>query len=110
MNEAVKIREFEKIIIVDVGDQVVKEEKYDFFGQTLFGIIAKKKNVGVNLKDLSYINSRVIGIFLQAAKEIHQHSRDLYLISASEKVEALLYVNGLDRIVYIVDKEEGLLA
>jgi anti-anti-sigma factor len=108
MMNAVKVREYDKIIMVDVGEEVMKEEKYSLFNDRLHALLDKNKDVGVNLKALTYINSRMISILLLAAKEIHGHSKELYLIGASEKVEALLYVNGLDRIVYIVASEEGL--
>jgi anti-anti-sigma factor len=110
MLDAVKTREYEKAVIVDVGEQVIKEEKYALFNDILLAVLDKDKDVGINLKALSYINSRMISILLLAAKEIHRRSRELYLIGASDKVEALLYVNGLDRIVFIVENEDNLTA
>ena len=109
MQEYLTIREFDKIVILDVQEKLIKDEQYNLLLDNLAEVTERKKNVGVNLKAIKHLNSRTIHVLLVAIKKIHHYSKELYIIGPSEKVEALLHVNNLDRILFIVDNEKELI-
>jgi hypothetical protein len=108
-NEYLTIREFDKIVIIDVSEKLIENGQYDLLVDNLADVAEKNKNVGVNLKAVRHLNSRTIYALSVAVRIIHQHSNHLYVIGASENVEALFYVNNLDRLFFIVPDEKDLI-
>lgn len=102
------VRELDKIVIVDIHEQLIKEEQYGLLKDFLLRMMEKGKHVAVNLTTMPRINSGIINIFIVASKRIHDFSKELYLVSPSENAEALFYVNNLDRILNIVKDEKEL--
>jgi len=109
MQEYLTIRELDKIVIVDIQEKLIEDDKYDLLLDTLAEVTERKKNVGINLKAIQHLNSRTIHVLLVAIKKIHHYSKELYIISPSETVEALFYMNNLDRILFIVANEKELI-
>lgn len=95
-------------MILDIHEQLIKEEQYEILRDQLRTLIITGKNVAVNLRNVPRINSGIIHIFITASKAIHDYGKDLFLVAPSENAEALFYVNNLDRILTIIKSEKEL--
>jgi anti-anti-sigma factor len=109
MQDMIKAREFDNIVIVDLPERGGKEGQ-DFRLKTkLMDVISKNKNVGVNMKAASFIDSGIVTALLAAEKAIRQTGKKLTLISPSEQARELFAVTSINRIIAITDNEENLL-
>ncbi|MBP3953306.1 STAS domain-containing protein [Bacillus suaedae] len=66
------------------------------------------EDVTVDLSDVQYIDSTGLGIFIGVFKAMHAHKGRLMLVGMSERVERLFTITGLDEVITIEKKGEGL--
>jgi anti-sigma B factor antagonist len=65
------------------------------------------KLVIVSLKDVSYLDSTGLGVFIGFFKELKKNNGDLRLIDLSERLNRLFEITGLSNIITISSKSEG---
>jgi anti-anti-sigma factor len=109
MKKYLNVREFDKIIIVDIKENLIEDDQDDLLLATLAEVAERKKNVGVNLKTIRYLDSRIINVLQIALKKIHHHSKELYMVEPTESVKRLFYANNLDCVFSIVSNEKDLI-
>jgi anti-anti-sigma factor len=109
MQDIIKSREFEKIVIIDLPEKVVKGGQDIKLKAKLLEVIAKNKDVGVNMKATSFIDSGIVTALLSAEKAIQATGKKLYLISPSEQAQELFAVTSVNKIIAITDDEQNLL-
>ena len=107
--DAIKIREYKEIVIVDLPARVVKGGEDVKLKSILIETIEKGKNLGVNMKATAFIDSGIVIALLAAEKRIRQAGKKIYLISPSEQARELLDITSLSRIIPIVENEKELL-
>jgi anti-sigma B factor antagonist len=61
----------------------------------------------VNLKDVSYMDSTGLGVFVGLLKKIRKNDGHLNLVELSERLERLFSITGLNDIIDISSKSEG---
>lgn len=65
------------------------------------------KVVIVNLKDVSYLDSTGLGVFIGLFKELKKNQGELKLIDLSDRLKRLFDITGLSTIITISSKSEG---
>lgn len=66
-----------------------------------------KPDLIVNLKDVSYMDSTGLGVFVGLLKIIRKNDGHLNLVELSERLERLFSITGLNDIIDISSKSEG---
>jgi anti-sigma B factor antagonist len=66
-----------------------------------------KSNLIVNLKNVSYMDSTGLGVFVGLLKIIRKNDGHLNLVELSERLERLFSITGLNDIIDISSKSEG---
>lgn len=61
----------------------------------------KKKTIVVNMKDVSYLDSTGIGVFVGLFKQLKKNGGELQLVDLSERVKRLFQITGLSHILNI---------
>jgi anti-sigma B factor antagonist len=64
-------------------------------------------NVVVNLKDVIYMDSTGLGVFVGLLKSIRKNDGQLILVELSDRLERLFQITGLSNIIDISSKSEG---
>ncbi|MGM7724399.1 anti-sigma factor antagonist [Metabacillus sp. Hm71] len=64
-------------------------------------------NLIVNLKQVSYMDSTGLGVFVGLLKVIRKNNGQLNLVELSDRLERLFSITGLDDIIDISSKSEG---
>ncbi|MCL6572375.1 MAG: anti-sigma factor antagonist [Bacillus sp. (in: Bacteria)] len=65
------------------------------------------KLVIVSLKDVSYLDSTGLGVFIGLFKELKKNNGELKLIDLSDRLKRLFEITGLSNIITISSKSEG---
>jgi len=71
--------------------------------------LAQGKNqlITVNLKDVSYLDSTGLGVFVGLFKQLKNNDGDLRLIELSDRLKRLFEITGLSNIMNICVNSEG---
>jgi len=71
--------------------------------------LAQGKNqlITVNLKDVSYLDSTGLGVFVGLFKQLKNNDGDLRLIELSDRLKRLFEITGLSNIMNICANSEG---
>ncbi|WP_026562073.1 anti-sigma factor antagonist [Bacillus sp. J37] len=64
-------------------------------------------NITINLKDVSYMDSTGLGVFVGLLKSVRKNNGQLNLIELSDRLERLFTITGLSDIIDISSKSEG---
>jgi anti-sigma B factor antagonist len=63
----------------------------------------KNKVITVNLKDVSYMDSTGLGVFVGLLKQLNNNEGELKLIELSERMKRLFKITGLSTIMNITE-------
>jgi anti-sigma B factor antagonist len=66
----------------------------------------KNKVITVNLKDVSYLDSTGLGVFVGMFKQLNKNEGELKLVELSDRLKRLFNITGLSHIMSISDKAE----
>jgi anti-sigma B factor antagonist len=66
----------------------------------------ENKVITVNLKDVSYMDSTGLGVFVGMFKQLTKNEGELKLVELSERMKRLFAITGLSHIMSISDKAE----
>jgi anti-sigma B factor antagonist len=66
-----------------------------------------KPNIIVNLKNVSYMDSTGLGVFVGLLKSVRKEDGQLKLVELTERLERLFSITGLSDIIDISSKSEG---
>ncbi|MGD6818532.1 anti-sigma factor antagonist [Metabacillus sp. 84] len=61
----------------------------------------------INLRDVSYMDSTGLGVFVGLLKNVRKNNGELQLVELSERLERLFTITGLNDIIDISSKAEG---
>lgn len=64
-------------------------------------------NITINLKDVSYMDSTGLGVFVGLLKSVRKNNGQLNLVELSDRLERLFTITGLNDIIDISSKSEG---
>lgn len=64
-------------------------------------------NLTVNLKNVTYMDSTGLGVFVGLLKIVRRNDGQLYLVELSKRIERLFSITGLSDIIDISSKSEG---
>ncbi len=79
--------------------------------EAIEGLIKKGEyKIAVDMKDLTYISSVGIGVFIGNLRDILDHGGDLIFINPSPKVARVFYLVGISRLIKTVKTREEALA
>jgi len=68
----------------------------------LYGIIDENQSdLKINCRDLSYIDSTGLGIFVGALKKAKQNGKNIYISELKENIKKLFMITGLDKLFII---------
>jgi anti-sigma B factor antagonist len=63
----------------------------------------KNKIITVNLKDVSYMDSTGLGVFVGLLKQLNNNEGELKLVELSERMKRLFKITGLSTIMNIAE-------
>jgi anti-sigma B factor antagonist len=66
----------------------------------------KNKVITVNLKDVSYLDSTGLGVFVGMFKQLNKNEGELRLVELSDRLKRLFNITGLSHIMSISDNTE----
>lgn len=70
--------------------------------ERLYNIIdSNQLDLTINCKDLSYIDSTGLGIFVGALKKAKQNEKNIYISGLRENIKKLFLITGLDKLFII---------
>lgn len=61
----------------------------------------RNKLLTISLKDVSYMDSTGLGVFIGLFKELRKNDGELKLIDLSERLKRLFEITGISSIIYI---------
>jgi len=64
-------------------------------------------NITINLKNVSYMDSTGLGVFVGLLKSVRKNGGQLNLVELSDRLERLFSITGLSDIIDISSKSEG---
>lgn len=108
MRNTILIREFKTSIIVDLPERVVKTELSVSLKNKLAELVDKKKDIGINLKQTTYVDSGIVTALLFAEKQMQKFGTKLYLIRPSDQAKELFAITSINRIISIIEDEKQL--
>lgn len=74
--------------------QGLKDKLYDI-------IDANKTDLKIDCKELNYIDSTGLGIFVGALKRVNQYGKKIYICNLKENIKKLFTITGLDKVFVI---------
>ena len=66
----------------------------------------KNKVITVNLKDVSYLDSTGLGVFVGMFKQLNKNDGELKLVELSDRLKRLFHITGLSHVMNISDNAE----
>ncbi|TXC81875.1 anti-sigma factor antagonist [Metabacillus litoralis] len=71
--------------------------------------LAEEENpqISVNLKNVSYMDSTGLGVFVGLLKNVRKNNGNLHLVELTDRLERLFSITGLSDIIDISSKSEG---
>lgn len=103
MSSELKIREEQigdSIVIFISGEvdiytsQVLKDRLYDI-------VDTRQSDIKIDCKELNYIDSTGLGIFVGTLKKAKQFDKKVYILNLKENIRKLFTITGLDKIFVI---------
>src|SRR5699024_3606115 len=101
MNLAVDIEEAQNHYIVRVSCEVDVYTAPDLKDQLFPHTEVHGNDIQVDLKDITYMDSTGLGVFISAYKSAKEHESSMELIHAKDRVSRLFKVTGLDEIINV---------
>ena len=101
-----RLREDGNVTIIDLSGKLMGGYDADVFRDLVYGLIEDgRKQVIVNLADVSWVNSTGVGILITGYTTLRKNRGDLKLLNVSNKIESILYVTKLNLIFECFDDE-----
>jgi anti-sigma B factor antagonist len=70
--------------------------------EKLYGLIdSAKTDLKINCKELNYIDSTGLGIFVGALKKSKQYGKNIILLNLKDNIRKLFTITGLDKLFVI---------
>lgn len=70
--------------------------------ETLYGIMdSNKKDLKIDCKELNYIDSTGLGIFVGTLKKAKQYGKNVYISNLKDNIRKLFIITGLDKVFVI---------
>jgi anti-sigma B factor antagonist len=66
----------------------------------------KNNVITVNLKDVSYLDSTGLGVFVGMFKQLNKNDGELKLVELSDRLKRLFHITGLSHVMSISDNAE----
>jgi len=68
----------------------------------LYNIIdANRSDLRIDCKDLNYIDSTGLGIFVGTLKKSKQYGKNIYIVNLKDNIKKLFTITGLDKLFII---------
>jgi anti-sigma B factor antagonist len=100
------VRQVEGVTIVDLSGRIKFGEGSSILRDTVKDLLAKgRKNILVNLADISYIDSSGIGELVAAFTSVRNQGGELKLLHLTKKVHDLLQITKLYTVFDVKDDE-----
>lgn len=94
-----RLREDGNVTIIDLSGKLMGGCDADVFRDLVHELIEDgRKQVVVNLAEVSWINSTGVGILITGYTTLRKNRGDLKLLNVSNKIESILYVTKLNLI------------
>ena len=94
-----KVKESYNSVVIELKGKLVGGPLSSEIGKTLHDLLDKgKKNVVMDLGDLSFVNSSGLGILISGLATMKNGGGDLKLANISNKIEGLLSITKLNKI------------
>ena len=74
--------------------QMLREKLYEIVDE-------KQKDLRINCKDLNYIDSTGVGIFVGVLKKTKAYDKNIYLVGLKDNIKKLFLITGLDKLFII---------
>jgi len=72
--------------------------------EKLYSIVdTSRKDLLIDCKELNYIDSTGLGIFVGTLKKARQYDRKIYILNLKESIKKLFVITGLDKLFIISD-------
>lgn len=107
MNITINKQQNDKGILVLVGGEIDAFTAPKLREEILPLAEGENKSVIVNLKDVSYLDSTGLGVFVGLFKQLKQNDGELRLIELSDRLVRLFEITGLSNIMNISAHSEG---
>jgi anti-sigma B factor antagonist len=99
-------RQVEGVTIVDMNGRITLGEGSVILRDTVRGLLTEdRKNILLNLADVTYIDSSGIGELVSAYTNVKNQGGDLKLLNLTKKVHDLLQITKLYTVFEIADDE-----
>ena len=70
--------------------------------EKLYGVIdSNQSDLRIDCRELNYIDSTGLGIFVGALKKTKQFSKNIYICGLKENIKKLFIITGLDKLFVI---------
>jgi anti-sigma B factor antagonist len=104
------IRQSGSVVIVDLGGRVTVGEGAALLRKTIDEVVAAKhKQVVLNLKDLSYVDSAGLGEMVKALTSVRDSGGELKLMNPQPRITHLLEITKLSTLFSIFPDENAAL-
>lgn len=104
MNLVINIDQNEDHILVHVGGEIDAYTAPKLREQLMPLAEEQNQSLIISLKDVSYIDSTGLGVFIGLFKEATKNNGNLQLIDLSERLERLFQITGLNNVMTISSK------
>lgn len=104
MNLVINIDQNEDHILVHVGGEIDAYTAPKLREQLMPLAEEQNQSLIISLKDVSYIDSTGLGVFIGLFKEATKNNGNLQLIDLSERLERLFHITGLNNVMTISSK------
>lgn len=101
MNLAVGIEEAQNHYTVKVSGEIDVYTAPELKDKLLQLTEVHGNDIQVDLKDITYMDSTGLGVFISAYKSAKEHESSMELIHAKDRVSRLFKVTGLDEIMNV---------
>jgi anti-sigma B factor antagonist len=96
---SIKVKESYNAVVIEMKGKLVGGPLSSEFSHTLYDHLDKgKKNIVVDMGDITYVNSSGLGILISGLTSMRKNGGDLKLANINNKVEGLLSITKLNQI------------
>lgn len=103
----INLRDMKQSLIFDINEDINREnaeEMEAFIKSNLSG----KKNIVVNLANVTYINSFTLGTFIKLQNELKEKKISLYFLHVNPSIKALFKVSGVLQYFTLLDDKKDI--
>ncbi|REH82465.1 anti-sigma factor antagonist [Staphylococcus felis] len=65
-----------------------------------------QRDIYVDLKNLKYMDSTGLGLFVGTLKALNQHQKELYILGANNRIKRLFEITGLSDLMHVNEGTE----